>query len=293
MPHNLLTLILLPALMTLWVTAAAADQELRLRLLGAIPVFDGGEDLREPSGLALDPATNRLWTVSDDTGRAFRLKDTGEVSSDHSPLVDADDLEGIAVLPDGTLAIVREGSNEILIVDEGNGVVLRRKQLSMMDGFDAVREDFEAGSGNKGLEGITVEPATGKLYVIKEGRPRLLLEISSDLASITMVHRLTASAGFAVDGLSDRELDVSGIAYDAGRERFWIVSDEGQRVFLYDPAARRAIDTALRIHSEDAVQKLKNAEGVTLSRDGNILFVVTDDREGSVLAAYEILEPRP
>jgi uncharacterized protein YjiK len=262
-----------------------------LRLLGTLKVFDRSEGLEEPSGLILNPDTNTFWTVSDDTKRVFTLGLDGAVTRCRTFPVDKKDLEGVTVLPAGGLAAVREKTNEILIIEADDGGVVQTERLSKMDGYAAVRPAFENGPTEKGLEGITVDPATGSLYVIKEARPRLLLEIAPDLSAITAVHRLSRDVGFRAGGVSDKKLDVSGIAYDSHRKRFWIVSDTGRKVFLYDPAARSVVSAPLRVQKKGKLKSLKNAEGVALNADGTILFVITDDKKKSVLAAYEILLP--
>ena len=268
-----------------------ADEPLRLKLLGSVPIFDESAGFDEPSGLATEPGTRFLWSVSDDTKRLFKLDPEGSVKPEQSPKVAVKDLEGIAFLPDGNLATVREKSNEILIVDSGSGEILERKKLSKMDGYDAVRDAFDESPEGKGLEGITLQTDTGEIYVIKEGRPRILLGVSVDLQAITSVHHLTEDKGFKAKGVSDKKLDVSGITYDARRSRFWIVSDTGKRVYLYDPDTQTAVSAKLTFERDGESKKVKNAEGVALSDDGSFLFVITDDEEKSVLISYEILEP--
>ena len=284
--------ILLAALVVSAVSHAGHGNEpLRLKLLGSVPVFDESVDFDEPSGLATEPGTRFLWSVSDDTKRLYRLDPQGKVTPGQSPKTDVKDLEGITFLPDGNLATVREKSNEILIVDRESGEILERKKLSKMDGYDAVRDAFDESPEGKGLEGITLQTDTGEIYVIKEGRPRILLGISADLQTITSVHHLTKDKGFEAKGVPDKKLDVSGIAYDARRGRFWIVSDTGKRVYLYDPDTRTALRTKLTYERNGDTKNVKNAEGVALSDDGAILFVITDNEEKSVLISYEILEP--
>ena len=284
--------ILLAALVVSAVSHAGHGNEpLRLKLLGSVPVFDESVDFDEPSGLAREPETRFLWSVSDDTKRLFRLDPQGKVTPGQSPRIDVKDLEGITFLPDGNLATVREKSNEILIVDRGSGEILERKKLSKMDGYDAVRDAFDDSPEGKGLEGITLQTDTGEIYVIKEGRPRILLGISADLQTIKSVHHLTEDKGFKAKGVSDKKLDVSGITYDARRGRFWIVSDTGKRVYLYDPDTQTAVSAKLTFERDGESKKVKNAEGVALSADGSILFVVTDNEEKSVLISYKILAP--
>ncbi len=127
--------ILLAALLVSAVSHAGhCNEPLRLKLLGSVPVFDGSVDFDEPSGLARDPDTGFFWSVSDDTKRLFRLNPEGGVTPEQSPKFKVKDLEGITLLPNGNLAVVREESNEILIVDRGSGEILERKKLSKIDG---------------------------------------------------------------------------------------------------------------------------------------------------------------
>jgi len=275
--------------LTLTPAPTAGEDAVKLRLLGSLKVYDKDKGLKEPSGLALNPQTNTLWTVSDDTKRVFTLHLDGTVTRSQTPRLRETDFEGLTALPGGGLAAVREKSNEILIIAADDGRIRGCHPLSGMDGYDAVRADFEDGPSGKGLEGITVDPATGAFYVVKERAPRLVLGIAPDLTSITAVHRLTREIGFRARGVSDRKLDVSGLAYDSGRRRLWIVSDTGRRLFLYDLATRRATSAKLTVQEDGALKPLKNAEGVALNADGTILFVITDDAKKSVLAAYEIL----
>ena len=268
--------------LSLLVGSAAIAEPTGLTYLGSLKIVDASWGFDEPSGLTLDPGANRVWAVSDDTKRLFRLTTKGEV--DLTLKAGVKDLEGVARLPTGDFAAVREKSNEIVLVNGDGGGIVRRVKLSEMAGYDAVRTAFEDGPDGKGLEGIAAHP--GGFYVVKEAEPRLLLDISADLGRIVSAHPLTAEAGFAAKGVSDKKLDVSGLAHDAGRERVWIVSDTGSAAFLYDPAAR--IVTARYRLARDSGKTLKNAEGVEVSADGAQLFVVTDDGERSVLAVYAI-----
>lgn len=284
--------IIIPAVVvTAIANAVRADETLRLKLLGSAYIFDEATGFDEPSGLARDPDTGFFWSVSDDTKRLFRLGPEGRVKPEQSPEFEVKDLEGITLLSNGNLAVVREESNEILIVDSANGEILERKKLSKMDGYEAARGAFDDSPEGKGVEGITLQTDTGEIFVIKEGRPRILLGISADLQAINSVHHLTEEKGFKAEGVSDKKLDVSGIAYDTQRGRFWIVSDTGKRVFLYDPNAQTAVSAELTFEKNGDTKNVKNAEGVTLSADGSILFVITDEKKKSLLISYEILAP--
>ena len=49
------------------------------------------------------------------------------------------------------------------------------RPLAQMRGYETVADDFRGSENNKGLEGITIRQEDGAVFVIKEGKPGLLL----------------------------------------------------------------------------------------------------------------------
>lgn len=269
--------------------AVPADMpaSLGLRLVDSTRIADRSEGLTEPSGLAVSSDGRRLWTVSDDEKRIFQLGLDGDLK--HSFRIDAKDLEGIAASADGSaLLAVREGAAEILVIDVAREEIARRVPLAEMQGYAALQAVFEGGPENKGLEGIAIDPDAGAIFVLKEAKPRLLIELSPDLAAIRSVRTLTAEAGFAASWTPDKKLDVSGLAYDPGRRALWIVSDKGRALFLYDPAAHAGRSVALHWHDGEERRRIKNAEGVAIDPAGSRLFIVNDDGKHSRLFVYAV-----
>jgi uncharacterized protein YjiK len=264
---------------------------LDIGFVNTVAIHDPEEDFHEPSGLTLQPDTGHLWAVSDDEKRLFRLDLDGTIDPESVVDVGVKDFEGIAWMASGRLAVVRETDAEILIFEPGSAEPLLRRKVLEMENSSLIEADFEASGDQKGLEGITCVPDAGALFVVKEGKPRLLLEISQDLKRIVARHELSAERGFVADGIEDDRLDVSGLCCDPHRAALWIVSDTGCCVFLYDPVRKRAMSAPL-IHGNGRKRKLlRNAEGVALDASGHRLFVVTDDRSRSKLATFDILGP--
>ena len=155
-----------------------------LTYLDRTKIEDEGEGLTEPSGLALSQARDALWTVSDDTKKVFKLGLDGKLAKDQSFKIGEKGLEGIALDPtDGLLLVVNEESNEILTISIASEEVVSRHALSEMAGFDEIAQHFSGGGANKGLEGITFNQDTGTIFVLKEGEPGLVIEVSKDLGS--------------------------------------------------------------------------------------------------------------
>lgn len=251
---------------------------LHLKYIAHHPLRNDPQGLIEPSGLALARDPDGFWTVSDDTDRIFRLWLDGSVDIDRSFRIGETGLEGIVELPGGDfLLAIKEETNELLHIDIAGRKVIARKKLSEMAGFDAVAEHFDEPVGNKGLEGITIRPSDNAIFVLKEGRPGLLAEISPDLTTLVDHRILSGANGFDDDAIASRRIDYSGLTYDRQRHVFWIVSDKAKRLFLYDwhaDAVRQSAPLAYELAGEPRL--VRKAEGVALDLVADRLYVVQD-----------------
>ena len=258
-------------------------ERMSLVFLSSEKVFDAAIGFTEPSGLGL-ASEGGFWSVSDNSANLFRLDDTGKkLRAEERPV--ASDLEGIAEDTDRQrLLAVQEDTTEILLIE---GERVSRIALLSLAGADQLNQFF-ASDGNDGLEGITVEPDTGTVFVLKERAPRLLIEISSDLTTIRRAIRLSRENGFAPVHGSAENFDVSGITWDARRNGFWIVSDTGRAIFFFRAHDLYAQGWALREAHGDTFRAVENAEGVALGPDGTVLHVVTDDKDHSRFLTYRI-----
>jgi uncharacterized protein YjiK len=258
-------------------------ERISLTFLGSQQVSDTTVGFMEPSGLS--PASEGgFWSVSDNAAHLFRLDGSGKkLGADKRPV--ASDLEGIVEdAKRKRLLAVKEDTAEILLIED-NGVtgipLLSLVGAELLNGFFSV-------GGNDGLEGITVEPETGTVFLLKERAPRLLIEISADLATIRRVIPLSRQNGFVPMEGSAEDFDVSGITWDARRKGFWIISDTGHAVFFFSAEDLYAHGWALITAHGDTFRAVENAEGVALGQDGTLLHVVTDDKENSRFLTYRI-----
>lgn len=237
----------------------------------------------EPSGLSRT-SEGGFWSVSDNAAHLFRLDGSGKNLKADKRLV-ASDIEGVAEdARRQRLLAVKEDTAEILLI-EGDRV--SRIALLSLVGAEQLKHFF-SGGGNDGLEGITVEPETGTVFLLKERAPRLLIEISADLTTIRRVITLSRENGFAPVQGSAESFDVSGITWDARRHGFWIVSDTGSAVFFFGAHDLYAHGWSLLSAHDGMFRAVENAEGVALAEDGSLLHVVTDDKENSRFLTYRI-----
>ena len=255
------------------------DPNPRLAYLGRFNIEQKNAGLNEPSGLALSRGRNALWTVSDDTNRIFQLNLVGELQEDQSFEIPNRGLEGIALDPTGEfLFMVNEDENEIIKLDTKTQQITDQRPLSEMAGYNSVADYFENSPPNKGLEGITWNSDTGSIFVMKEGVPGLLLEVSPNLTTIQNHRLLNDKNGFIDDNAVGYKLDFSGICYDPKREQFWIVSDKGRRLFLYDWEGNIVVrSVALGYRTKKGKYgEIVKVEGVALDSGSDRLYMVSD-----------------
>ena len=241
-------------------------------------IKDRKEGLKEPSGLTLSNGKDALWTVSDNSTKIFLINLSG-VLKKNKTISDPElaELEGVAISNDGEhLYVVREDTNEVIQVHIEEKVITKHIALVNITGYsDMVKQlpgHFDPKLGdNKGLEGITIHPNTGNIYVLKESG--LLIEISADLSTILMYYNL------------DFADDYSGICFEnANSNRIWISSDTSESIYLFDLNNKKTLKT---FKLEDSKGKTyPSAEGITYDLDRKNLYLVTDD--GHRLYRYEV-----
>jgi uncharacterized protein YjiK len=251
-------------------------------------IFAHEDGLTEPSGLALDPGTGALLTVSDDSRHVFLLDAEGGITRRLHSVHELKDAEAVDVAPDGRVLLLSEELGAILSMDPAAPDEATLHPLASMPGFEA----FLAAAGDDpdrlSPEGLAVHALTGAVLVANERDPRVLIEVSPALDRIVGVTLLSQERGFVCRHRDDDELDVSGLAYDAGRGGIWITSDTGKCVFFWDGAENPARHFDLAWRDGEQVRLVDNTEGVALGPDGDALLVVTDDGKASRLFRYSI-----
>jgi uncharacterized protein YjiK len=213
--------------------------------------------IEQPSGIAYHAAADELLVVSDEEERIFALDPrTAKVLREIELKDDDRDREGVAVRP--------TDPPQLLVAAERS----RRVLCYGMDGtlLDDVGVPV-TGSENAGLEGITVDVDTGRVFVVHEKDPRALLELDDALRLV------------AVHGMAELS-DLSGLCFEA--DGLWVVSDESKKLARYELSERGL--------SLKRTWKLghRRAEGIAVAGD---LIYVLFDRAGTNLRWYERPEP--
>ena len=165
---------------------------------------------------------------------------------------------------------------------------MHRSTLSAMKNYKSIKEHFTSNITNKGLEGITINPKSGSLFVVKEGQPGLLIEISSNLSTILDAKLLTPLNGFNHPKIPEKKLDFSGLSYDCSRDLLWIASDKGRCIFLYDWAQDNVVQRIDLTRSLQQKKKLiRKFEGVAVDINGEFLYAVSE--QDCKLYTYKII----
>ena len=248
-----------------------------LELIRSHRIGDPGIGLNEPSGLTLNADRTALYTVCDDTKAIFCLDLKGQVLLQQSFFISEAGLEGIALSADGKqLFVVQEETNAVLIIDIAARCERQRQPLAAMANYDTVAMHFPERPDNKGLEGITVNPVNGHVFVVKESQPGLLIELDAQCRSILSSRRLGEANGFSHPKVGPDKLDFSGLSYDPRNDSLWIVSDQGRCLFQYDWAQDEVLQR-LDLEIDDGKRRLvRKAEGLAVDPERERVYVVSD-----------------
>ena len=247
---------------------------LNLVYLNRVSIKHKSAGLNEPSGIVLTKDKDALWVVSDDKKCIFQIDLNGNLKSDATIEIDDTDLEGITMDDQGILYAVSEDNNKIIAIS--NGQIIKSRKIKNMQGYSHISKYFNK-NDNKGSEGITSHKDS--LFLLKEGPPGVLMEISKDLEVIKNHRLLDKKNGFNDDDIKGKKIDYSGICiYPSSSQIFWIVSDKAKRLFLYDWEKDKVIKSfplAYTKNGED--REIKKAEGITYNPEDKRFYIVSDE----------------
>lgn len=199
-------------------------------------------DVKEPSGLAFLPAENNLLTVSDQTGKIYKITNKGEIIE----ILDyyGNDLEGITF--DNYYIFVIEEKNRKIVKTEMNGNFIEEYNFP----------EYNSNS-NSGPEGITYNFNSGHFYILNEKSPGMLVDW------------FPQSGVSAEYDLSFAD-DYSGICYDKNENALWIISDNSKTLSKCNLTGK--VIKTYKINIE-------KAEGIAINSEKNEIYIVSDSEE--------------
>ena len=229
------------------------------------------------SGLTYHAGRNTLFVVLDAPQRIVELGLDGSFKRKIN-LNKFDDTEGITWLGKNRFAVAEEARGNIveLELEPKDGGVSWKKARKL-------RADIKVNLTN-GLEGIAYDPLAKRYFVAREKRTPAVFKIippkpESDTPPTSILMSLAGR------GLRD----ISGLHYDAKRERLLILSHESACVVETN---KYGIETSrLLLHGGKAglSRTIFKAEGVALDKRGT-LYIVS---EPNLLYVFKKAKPRP
>lgn len=238
----------------------------------AIQVAGVGRNL---SGLAFDPDRQQLIAVVNRPATLLRLSQDGSVQSRHA-LQHAADVEGVAYLGAGRIALVEEGRSRILFAQlpETADAPMDLRHATALRLSLETPEKPGLTTGNQGFEGLAYDARHDYLYVAKEHSPRALYRISGMARQAP-----NGTQSIAVENLSDWVAsdavvgtDLSSAEVDSRTGHLLLLSDESQSLVELDEQGRFLGRIALSdwLAQEGAVPQ---AEGIAIDPQGGIYLV--------------------
>ncbi|MEA1986205.1 MAG: SdiA-regulated domain-containing protein [Candidatus Marinimicrobia bacterium] len=252
MKKNILLFILILLLLFLTLECSISEpsqkSKYNLELIQSIDI-----DIPEPSGLCFNQNRTALFTVNDPpNNKIYKMKLDGTDIEELS--YQGEDLEGITFdTRDSTLWIVDESLLQVVNLDT-NGTVI-----------DSFQIDFTA-NGNSGFEGLTFNPQNNHFYILNEKDPGKFLELDSNFNIITQI-----TLNFAND--------YSGIFFDETSGNCYIVSDESEKLYIWDKV--KGVIEEIHLGKEQI-------EGVAFNSDNNNIYFVSDAE--SKLYIYKLVD---
>ncbi|RYF27837.1 MAG: DNA-binding protein [Comamonadaceae bacterium] len=233
---------------------------------------------RNLSGLAFDADHQQLVAVVNRPATLLRLSLGGQLLSSH-PLEHAADVEGVAYLGQGRIALLEEGRSRVLFAqlpDAKDSPVDLQKAFALQLSLNAP-EKAGVGTGNQGFEGLGYDAKRDYLYVAKEHSPRALYRISG----IAKPQDAGAANSISIENLnhwveSDSIVgtDLSSVEVDPTTGHVLLLSDESQSLVELDQSGGFVGRVALSSW-RDKNASIPQAEGIAIDPYG-VIYIVSE-----------------
>ena len=112
---------------------------------------------------------------------------------------------------------MHESSNSVVHFDIDNREEIRRTSLSAMKNYDQIVNHFRNDDRNKGLEGITINFNNDHVFIVKEGKPGLLIELDSECKAILDCCDFNKECEFKYPRIKPKNLGFSVLSFDHSR----------------------------------------------------------------------------
>lgn len=206
------------------------------------PVASYYVDIMETSDLCFGSTKDILFTVSDNTAKAYKISTTGKVLAEYKYA--GNDLEGICYVDNMYIYIAEERLRKVVKLDlQGNKI--SEKMIPV-----------EYNQENEGLEGIAYATFNQHFYIINEMNPGVLIETDKNL-NIVKSYELSFAD------------DYSGICVDNLHQELWILSDISATVNKCNMQGDLI---------ESFGVPVSNPEGIAFYPQDSVLYIISDSQ---------------
>ncbi|MBL8394957.1 MAG: SdiA-regulated domain-containing protein [Candidatus Accumulibacter sp.] len=236
-----------------------------------------GFEREEFSDLAYDPATGTLFAVSGKQPLLIELTREGEILRSIR-LPGASNLEGVAVLEGGCLAVTDERQHKLSIFRiDADTRELRTEQLIQQVDLG------HADDPNKGFEGLAWDKRNRRLLLGKEKYPVMLYQLPSDGCR-------TIGELQEIRGLGDYMTDLAALTVDPNSGHILALSQESHLLLeLSETYQPRSFITLLR-GMNGLEHNIPQAEGVAVDETGT-LYMVSEHNLFYVFRKEQVVQP--
>lgn len=206
------------------------------------PVASYYVDILETSDLCFGATKDILFTVSDNTAKAYKISTTGKVLNEYN--FTGNDLEGICFVDNQYIYVAEERLRKVVKLDlQGNKI--SEKMIPV-----------EYNTENEGLEGIAYATFNQHFYILNEMNPGVLIETDKNLNILNSYELSFAD-------------DYSGICVDNVNKELWILSD------LSSTANKCSMQGEI-MESFDV--PVTNPEGIAFYPQDSTMYIISDSQ---------------
>ncbi len=216
---------------------------------------------QQSSGLAYNPDNNLLYVIVNNAPEIHILSSSGKYIR-KIDLKGFEDTEGITYL----------GNNKFAIISERTGMlswfrILPDTTIINYDPTHAVKI-LNYPPGNTGIEGVSYAAKTGRIFVIKERKPKKIAALQWPVKNIKQP---VITIPWDAEALPNKFLrSLSGISYNNKTGHLFILSRRSRQIIEYTLTGKEVGSFSLKIGSGNLQAPIKKAEGIVISPDGTL-----------------------
>ncbi|MBX9914777.1 MAG: SdiA-regulated domain-containing protein [Pseudomonadaceae bacterium] len=250
----------------LWLQESSVSAEQRADELwlpgyrAVLQVAVPGFEQEEFSDLSYNPASNTLFTVSGKQPLLIELSVEGKLLRS-IPVIGAANLEGVAVMEDGYLALTDERQQNLTIFHVDSSTrTLNTAQAAQQIALPPTQD------ANKGYEGLAWDKPNQRLLLGKEKYPPQLFSLAADGHKVTGELQALADLGNIIG-------DLSGLSVDPRSGQILALSQQSHLLLALNGQYQPRNFIALLRGLNGLEHYIPQAEGVAMDALGNLYMV--------------------